>query len=164
MKIKKILWTLLIICILTFPTQGQNSISISKNSTVSIDLTDLIKTTMSGETYTVSNNWLNYSAIVNPSESTLSVSAEISSGQVPAGFKMHIQALPYKGLALGGHGTPTGKMQLAQIPRVIVENIGTSYTGAGPDVGHQLLISFEIEDFSLVEPGISFILIEFTMK
>lgn len=150
--------------ILSFPLLGQNSVSISKTNTVSIDLSNLAKTALLGKTYTVNCNWLNYTALVNPAESTLSISAEIASGQVPAGFKMHIEALPYKGLALGGHGTPTGKMHLAQIPRVIIDNIGTSYTGAGPEVGHQLIISFEIEDFSLVEPGIFFLFIEFTMK
>jgi len=161
---KRFLEALIIMLIITIPLNGQNSVSISKKKAVSIDLSNLAKTALTGKSYQVNTNWLNYTAMVSPTESTLSISAEVASGQVPSGFKMFIEALPYKGLALGEHGLPTGKIQLEQIPRVIIDNIGTSFTGAGPEVGHQLVISFEVEDFSLIEPGLSFLFIEFTMK
>ena len=143
---------------------GQNTMTISKKNSLGLGLSELTKKSLKGQPMADSSIWINYTTLLNPAEPTLSISAEIGSGQIPEGFQVYIEARPQKGITMGNHGTPTGKVPLGHMPRVILDNIGTSYTGTGKLVGHQVIISFEIVDFALIQPGATSIYIQFTLN
>lgn len=143
---------------------SQNSVTIAKKSSVSLNLTELAYKSLQGQPVADSSIWINYQTFVSPSEPSLSITAEIASGQIPEGFQVFIEVRPQRGMSIGKHGTPTGKVALGHMPRVILHNIGSSDTGKGISVGHQVIVSFEVVDFSLIQPGETSLYIQFTLK
>ena len=143
---------------------SQNSVSLSKNANFGLNLTEVIQKRLHGKSLSDSTLWLNYTTLVSPSETGLSISAEIGTGDIPEGIKIYMQAMPIKGPGLTNSGTPTGKIQLSYVPKVIIEDIRTSFTGTGTYVGHQLIVTYEIVDFSKIQPGISSVYLQFTLK
>lgn len=146
------------------PVITQNVVNLANKSEVSIDLNDFTDKLMSGQPVIDSSMWLNYTALVNPTDPGMSITAEIGSGQIPKGIVMYIEAKPIVNSGFQNVGRPTGKVKISQMPKTIVENIKTSYTGSGAEIGHQLIISFELIDFSLIQPGISAVYLQFTLK
>jgi len=143
---------------------SQNSVAIAKKSSVSLNFTELAHRSLLGKPVSDSSIWINYMTMVNPSEQPISITAEIAAGQIPEGFQVFIEVRPQKGLSMGKYGTPTGKVALGHIPRVILQNIGSSNTGKGIYMGHQVVVSFEIDDFSRIEPGEVSLYIQFNLK
>ncbi|MEA1878535.1 MAG: hypothetical protein U9N86_16970 [Bacteroidota bacterium] len=143
---------------------AQNSVAIAKKSSVSLNLTELAHESLKGKPVADSSIWINYHTIVSPSEPPLSITAEIASGQIPEGFQVFIEVRPQRGMSIGKHGTPTGKVAMGHMPRAVLQNIGSSDTGKGISVGHQVIVSFEIIDFSLIQPGETSLYIQFTLK
>lgn len=143
---------------------GQNRVDIAKTNSFGLDLSDLVYQSLRGKTYADSSIWINYKTTVSPSEPALSITAEIASGQVPEGFEMFIEVRTLKGLSIGKYGKPTGKVPLSHMPRVVIQDMGNSDTGRGVFMGHQVIVSFEIVDFSLIQPGETSLYIQFTLN
>lgn len=87
--------------------------------------------------------WLNYSSIVgSSSEPSRSVSANLS-GNLPPGANLIVEASAASSDGAGVKGSSVGSVTLA-LPATdytVITNIGSCYTGDGPNKGHNLTYS-----------------------
>lgn len=160
-KPRIIFWILLlsISCI----SHAQNSISLTKRNPIYMDLTPSFSAGLTKKNISDDSQWLNYTTLVHPSDPTISITVEIASGSIPKGLEMQIEASHYIGMSKGKPGIPTGKIIVTHIPRVLIDNIGTSYTGSGRNEGHQLTYSFIITDYSKLLSGTTTIYLQYTI-
>ncbi|PKP32677.1 MAG: hypothetical protein CVU00_11605 [Bacteroidetes bacterium HGW-Bacteroidetes-17] len=142
---------------------AQNKLSISKKAPIFLDLAIINNAGSRGKIIVDDSQWLNYTILIGASDPTASISVNISSGSVPEGLELYIEAKSYRGFSNGKIGKPVGKVQLSHIPKTIIDNIGTSYTGSGRNEGHQLIFSFKITDYAKIQPGISTIFVDYTI-
>lgn len=91
--------------------------------------------------------WINYSSALSNSNSSRSVTAEISQGELPDGILVYLEASSYTGTGRGNLGHPAEKIELSTQPRPIITGIGNCYTGNGVNNGHLLHFSLEISDY-----------------
>ncbi len=90
--------------------------------------------------------WINYSSIVGSNtEPTRNVVVSVSQ-EIPAALNLKVQASVYSGNGKGNMGTPSGEVVLTTTPKEIIQDIGSCYTGNGPNKGHQLTYSLELKD------------------
>ncbi len=142
---------------------AQNTFTISNRKAISLDMTSVYTAGVPSRIIADDSQWLNYTTLIKNNEPTASIAVEIASGNIPEGVEVFIEASPYKGLSKGKPGNSTGKVSVSHMPRTIIENIGTSYTGSGKNEGHQLTFSFEIKDYALLEPGAYTIYVQYTI-
>lgn len=96
--------------------------------------------------------WLNYSSIVgSTTEPSRNVTVQISSGSVPSGTFIEVEAAADAGNGDGTMGAPSSALTLSTAPQKIINNIGGSYSGTGVGNGHQLLHYLEITNYSLLD-------------
>ena len=89
--------------------------------------------------------WLNYSSIVGSNtETTRNVTAQITSGVVPAGTSLKIAVATYSGNGDGLMGTPTPPIALSNEAQNVITGIGSSYTGNGVNKGHNLQYTLDL--------------------
>jgi len=160
---------LLLLIVITFIAQvgwaqNNNNVSVSNQSPISIDLSAVIAAGMSTEIVADNTQWINYSLEINPAEPFATISVAIASGNIPSGMELYMQAGDYKGPGHGKIGRPTGKIRVDHVPKVLINDIGTSYTGHGKHQGHQLTLSMVITDFGLLEPGDYTLYLQYTLK
>jgi hypothetical protein len=136
--------------LLNSTTYSQNSVSISNSTNVSLDITPPFNPGSPIEIVSDASKWLNYSIQVTPPEPTYSISVEISSGLIPEGMNVYLEAAPYSGFGGGQPGIPTGRITLSNQPQVLIRNIGTCNSGSGTMVGHRLTYSLVITNYSLL--------------
>lgn len=165
MHSNKLCWYFLLFTLFPgVPVQSQNQIRLEKKGFASLEFSDLAEKSIHGQAIADSSIRINYSTLVSPAEPPLSVTAEIAGGQVPEGFQVFIEARPINGIGLDNQGRTTGKIPLGPFPRVILESIRTNQTAIGAETGHQIIISFEITDFSLIEPGSTSLYVKFSLN
>lgn len=164
MNRKKYLLALIVITLISPVGWAQNSMSVSDRSSISIDLSAIATAGMHTEMVADNTQWINYSLEVNPAEPFASISVEIASGNIPNGIELYIQAGYYTGSGRGKTGRPTGKIRIDHMPKVLINDIGTSFTGHGRHQGHQLILSIVITDFALLQPGEYTLYIQYTLK
>lgn len=109
------------------------------------------------------SRWLNYTILMKDQEPHYAITAQLIAGEVPKGTVIRLRAGSYFGPGEGKTGIPTGEIILSETPQVIIEQIGTSHTGNGLNVGHQLFYTIEIQDFAKFEEISSSIHILFTI-
>lgn len=160
--IRLILWLLFLFS--SILTIAQNKIAISRRAPISLDLSNIYNAGAKGQVMADNSQWLNYTILIEDADPRVSISVDISSGRVPPGMELYVEAKPYKGFSRGRMGSPTGRVRLSNMPRVLIDNIGTSYTGSGRNEGHQLTFYFEITDYSKLEPGIHSIYVQYTIN
>ena len=160
-KLRIIFWILLFL--ISCVSNAQNSISVTNINPIYMDLTSSFNAGLQKSIITDDSQWLNYTTLVHPSDPTISITVEIASGSIPEGLEMQIEASPYMGMSKGKQGTPTGKITVTHIPRVLIDNIGTSYTGSGRNEGHRLTYSFKITDYSKLLSGTTQVYIQYTI-
>ena len=102
-------------------------------------------TETSGETL-----WINYSSAISPNISSRSIVAEISNGELPEGLSLFVQASPYSGIGKGRLGEPAGRINLTNVPKPVITNIGNCFTGDGVNNGHMLTYTMEVSDYTLL--------------
>ena len=167
MKIKNIQvlkWTiLLLLTICNTLLIAQNKIAISKRTPLFVDMRNISNAGLKGEVIADNSQWLNYTVMIDSSDPTVSISVNIASGSVPEGLEMYVEAGRYKGFSRSRMGKPVGRVLLTHVPRVLINGIGTSYSGSGRNEGHQLTFSFKIKDYSKLEPGQNTIYVEYTI-
>ena len=164
MNSKKKLFALTIITLLSQMAWAQNRISVTERSSASIDLSAIIAAGKNIEMVIDDSQWINYSIELSPSETLASISVEIASGNIPNGMEFYMQAGHYTGSSRGKTGRTTGKIRVDHVPKVLINDIGTSNTGHGKHQGHQLILSMVITDFSLLQPGAYSLYIQYTLK
>lgn len=87
--------------------------------------------------------WLNYSSIKSPENTTRTVSARLN--KTIAGADIYLFALPSSGNGMGMIGSTVGDdVVLSTADQVIIDNIGSCYTGNGVNNGHNLLFTLEV--------------------
>jgi hypothetical protein len=96
---------------------------------------------------TNSTIWLNYSSIIGGSNKR-NITAKITSGNVPAGLSLKVQAgAANTSFGNGDFGTPAAAaLVLNDSDTEIISNVGSVYTGDGVNKGHNLT-------YSLVQSG-----------
>lgn len=75
----------------------QNSISIANINTVALDFIEPGNAGMPIQAVSNNSKWLNYDITLTPPEPTYSISVEISSGTIPNGMELKVQAGSYTG-------------------------------------------------------------------
>lgn len=161
-KIKLII--LVLIIIMSNVLNAQNKIAVSKRAPINLNFSQMYKAGMDGQIIADDSQWLNYTVLLEASDPSAYISVDIASGSVPEGLELYVEAGGYKGFSRGKMGTPTGRIQLTHMPRILVDNIGNSYTGSGRNEGHQLTFYFKITDYAKLEPGICTIYVQYTIN
>ena len=110
------------------------------------------------------SQWLNYTTLIHPTDPTFSITVEVAMGSIPDGLELQVEASPYAGGSKDRAGTPTKKITISHIPRVLIDNIGTCYTGSGKNEGHRLTFSYVITDYSKLQSGTTSIYVQYTIK
>ena len=100
---------------------------------------------------TDNTKWINYSSSISPTSSFKNISAQITSGLVPDGVELNLQAGIYGGSGQGVLGTPVGLITLNNTAQNIITGIGGAFTGDGINNGHQLTFSLSIDDYGLLD-------------
>lgn len=144
--------------------EAQNKLDISKRTPIYLDFSNIHNAGMKGQVMADDSQWLNYTILIESADPTASISVSIASGSIPEGMELYVEASRYKGFSRGRMGSPTGRILLSNMSRVLIENIGTSYTGSGRNEGHQLTFFFQITDYSKLEPGINTIYVQYTIN
>lgn len=142
---------LLLLIVLNLNSYGQNSLTISSSRSQSLDFTPFHSPGQPPKFLIDDTKWLNYTIIVKPNQPTCSISVQIVSGMIPDGIEIKLKAGNYEGTSSGKPGIPTGEVILSHVPQVLIDNIGTSYTGADSGVGHQLTYSIDVKDFERLQ-------------
>jgi hypothetical protein len=89
--------------------------------------------------------WLNYSSIMGSNtESSRNVTAQITSGIVPAGTLLKITVATDSGNGDGLMGTPSVPIVLTSVAQNVITGIGSAYTGNGVNKGHNLLYTLDL--------------------
>ncbi len=134
-------------------TLGQNLISVSSTRLKSLNFIPSYRAGLSPNFLIDDTKWINYSVLVKQSDPTCSISVQIISGTIPDGVNIMVKAMPYVGSSRGKHGISIGKIKLSHVPQVLIDNIGTCYTGIGTRVGHQLIYTVDIKEFEQLKSG-----------
>ncbi|MCD4680517.1 MAG: hypothetical protein K8S00_09030 [Bacteroidales bacterium] len=142
---------------------AQNRISISNRTPIYMDLTPSYHAGLQKQIIKDDSQWLNYTTLVHPSEPSFSITVEIASGRIPEGLELQIEASTYTGMSKSKPGTPTGKITVTHMPRVLINNISTFYTGSARNEGHKLTFSFIITDYSKLLSGTTTIYVLYTI-
>lgn len=162
MKKLRIIFLMLLISI-SCVSHSQNSISITNINPIYMDLTPTFNAGLPKKIITDDSQWLNYTTLVHPADPTISITVELASGSIPEGLELQIEATSILGISKGKPGIPTGKITVTHIPRVLLDNIGTCYTGSGRNEGHRITFSFVITDYSKLLSGTTTIYVQYTI-
>jgi len=88
-----------------------------------------------------SDIWINYSSIADSKyNASRSITVKITDGDVPKGLELTVIASDYSGIGKGKMGKPEKyAIDLSKKKEeIIIDGVGSSYTGNGPNNGHQL--------------------------
>lgn len=89
--------------------------------------------------------WLNYSSIIGSNtESSRNVTAQITSGVVPAGTSLKIAVASDSGNGDGLTGAPSAPIVLTNVAQNVITGIGSAYTGNGVNKGHNLQYTLDL--------------------
>lgn len=140
----------LLLMTLNLVSYSQNSISISNSSNLSLNFTSSINPGAPLNQVTDNSKWLNYNILVTPPEPGFSIAVSISSGTMMDGMELKVAAGSFTGTGGGQPGIPMGPVILTNVPQIIISNIGTCNTGQGVYLGHQLIYTLDIKDYSRI--------------
>lgn len=121
------------------------SISLTPNAPTAagdgIDFADVINTDL----------WLNYSTIMSHTDQTFSISAEITTSDIPSGISLFVNAATASGDSRRGTlGTGQGNKDLSVTSpgngAVVISGIGSCHTGVGVNKGSNLTYTAQFDD------------------
>jgi len=84
--------------------------------------------------------YLNYSSVKSAADPTRSISVSIGTN-VPGGISFFVSAGSVLAGSFGTAGSPTSPISLNTVPDVLIDNIGSCFTGTGANKGHLLTYS-----------------------
>ncbi|WP_247234446.1 hypothetical protein [Telluribacter sp. SYSU D00476] len=125
-------------------------------------------TTEAGQSLTMSatsNNtkWLNYTSAILAGGSTRRITAQISSGSVPAGVRLLLTVSSPMGAGGGARGGSVTNLALTTAAQTILSGIGGAFTGNGINNGHQLTYSLGISNYSSLVKTSSTVMVTYTL-
>jgi hypothetical protein len=151
--------SLLLLCSSTY---SQNRISVSNKSPIFLDFSRPSGSGALKQNIVDDSQWLNFTTLVNINDPAITITVQIVSGTLPPGIELEIEALPYKGLSKGNHGVPS-KIKVSNIPKALISNIGTCYTGNSRNEGYQLKTTFKITNYALLKAESTVLYIQYTV-
>lgn len=160
---KRYLSILLLFITLSFVSRAQNTVSIYNIGSVLLDESSPAIPGYAISNVSANTLWLNYYLVHIPPEPSYSIAVEISSGTVPAGMELIIEAGTYEGQGGEQSGYPTGQIIVSNEPQIIVNNIGTCNSGLGANLGHQLTYSFVITNYAHISASPSTVELLYTI-
>ena len=114
----------------------------------SIDLSAL-SPSEAGQEYFFSSNsekWLNYTSSV-PFGDVRTISVSVTGSL--SGLSLSLTVSPCTS-CFGVFGVPVGTVVLGSTPQNVINGIGGSYTGNGPNLGHNLIYSLSITNYAQI--------------
>jgi hypothetical protein len=91
--------------------------------------------------------WINYSSIVgSKSDPSRNITVQITSGDVPSGLVLSVEAAKDAGMGDGTMGEPAGAVKLDKSAQDIINGVGSAYTGNGVSRGHQLTYKLALDE------------------
>ncbi len=100
---------------------------------------------------TNNSKWINYTSALAAGAATRSINVRVTSGSVPTGVSLKVQASTYSGTGAGVLGVPAGQVTVDNVARTVISGIGGCYTGDGVNRGHRLTYSISISNYSLLK-------------
>jgi hypothetical protein len=169
-RILKILTILVVLCLSTISAFAQGNgngyafglgVSIpeislvalisSTNTNISLGLDGPAEAGLGATNTADSSIWVNYTFVKGKnSRPKAKVYAKISSGTVPSGMSLNVEAKSPTTHGKGNKGTSTGEITLTGSDQPIIENIKSSNTGRGSNKGHNLVYSLDLTSYSIV--------------
>lgn len=97
-----------------------------------------------------SDLWINYSSIIgSKTEPSREVTVAITSGSVPDGLNLTVEAKADANKGAGKVGTPSASaLTLSGTAQKIVTGVGSAYTGNGANAGHNLIYKLALDSGS----------------
>lgn len=144
---------------------AQNTrINLTLRTDINLDLTEIFQAGAHNEVILDDSQWLNYSCKLDQNEPYKSITVALSSGTIPTGTEVYLEASEDIGNGWGNPGIPTGKIKLSTIPTLIVTQIGNCNTGNGKLKGHRITLSFQVSNFALLQPENQTIYLLYTLQ
>lgn len=143
---------------------AQNSISVSNQIPQYMDLNSDDYPAGSQKMTFQYTEWINYTTLIDSyGEPAFSISVQLDSAHKPKGLELRVKADPYKGMSTGNVGTSTGMKAVLKSARVLIDNIGTSYTGSGREQGHRTVLFFSVPNYIKADTGTYKVNVVFTL-
>lgn len=90
--------------------------------------------------------WINYSSIIgSKTEPSREVTAAITSGSVPDGVTLKVEAKNDANKGAGNMGSTAGQITLNGSAQKVITNVGSCYTGNGANAGHNLVYTLALD-------------------
>ncbi len=96
------------------------------------------------------SKYLNYTSAIATGGSSRQVTVQLTSGAVPPGLLLRVQASTALAGGGGVKGVPAGLVNIGQTAKNLITGIGRCFTGDGTGYGHQLTYSIVIDDYGLL--------------
>ena len=109
------------------------------------------------------SKWINYTASISQGGPRKNITAQVLSGELPRGLKLMLKTGKYTGSGKGKTGKPRNEIELTHLPKMIIKNIGGSYTGTGAQQGHNIAFTLVYKDYEDIDFGTSTLVIAFTL-
>jgi|GEM_PF-2286412 hypothetical protein len=98
-----------------------------------------------------SSIWVHYTFVKGKNtRPKAKVYAKISSGSVPSGMTLNVEAKSPTSHGKGNKGTSTGEITLTSTDQAIIENIKSANTGKGANKGHNLVYDLDLSSYNIV--------------
>ena len=104
-----------------------------------------------GSNATNNTKRLNYTSAIAQGGTNKKITAQITSGTVPPGVSLRVEAGVAAAGGAGTKGSPTGLVTLDATAKNLITGIGRCYTGDGSGFGHVLTYSVIISNYSLLK-------------
>lgn len=130
--------------------QKTNTIALTTRSSTLFDMSAITIAGGHPTTFTDNTQWLNYT-IRDNTGLLYSLMVSATSGTIPPGMELHIEAGPFYGTGQGGQ--PTGPKLVSNVPTALVVNMGQGVTGIGQQCGHNIILTIGINNFGLLRPA-----------
>lgn len=123
----------------------------ASSTSISLGLTGPAEAGLGATNTADSSIWINYTFVKGKnSRPKAKVYAKISAGSVPSGMNLNVEAKPATSHGKGNKGTSTGEITLTSSDQAIIENIKSANTGNGANMGHNLVYSLDLTNYSIV--------------
>ena len=106
--------------------------------------------------------WLNYS-VSSERGIRKKITVRKSTGNLPPGTKITMQAKAANQFGDGDKGFSTGLQILNAYEKTLIQNIGGAYTGSGIGKGHEIHFTLEHNDFKKLKSGNHSITVTYTI-
>jgi hypothetical protein len=121
------------------------------NSTLVLTLDSPTEAGLMNKTKTITGQkWLNYTSALPLASPKRTITIQNTSGTAPLGIQLYVGAEAATG-GFGQLGSSLGYVLINNSAKILISNIGSTYTGNGVNQGHSLNYKIEISDVSVLD-------------